>query len=231
MAYSKVERNLVEVLREGYQIKEVRDEFRKRMDTVAFLRMQNMINKTVPREEFADYYLSGYAQFEFVEMTGLTKQRVAVIIGGQYKDKYTREEALAIYRENRKKLVDVANWYVGVYKVDMEGDLELVLDCVSAPSNLNTLSILYDMYKELGGTKLELKYDEVDLRYWTPEREENEKEREAVQMYLAGEKGRKIREKLNLDAETLFRCYKRASRKKEYDKKYGQGTRKEYEKK
>ncbi|PGT89996.1 hypothetical protein [Bacillus thuringiensis] len=216
---SKVERNLVAFLKEGYAIKEVREEFKKRMSLEDFMRMQHMINKTVEREDFADYYLNGYGQFELVEMAGITKQRVAVIVGGQYKTQYTREEALTKYRENREKLVEVASWYAGVYRADQQGDLEPVIDCVPVPSQMNTLPILYETYKSLGGTKLEFTYDELDERYWSPTREENDIERQAVEMYLDGKDGHDIREKLGLDSDALFRCYKRAYRKKQYDEK------------
>ncbi|MBX9158344.1 hypothetical protein ACTFR8_22355 [Bacillus cereus group sp. MYBK15-3] len=219
---STVTKNLVKFLKEGYNIPEVNKEFKKRLSLEDYHMLEKVIDGDVLRDEYLRYYLNGYGQFELAEVAGLSKQRIAVILGGEYaKNGLTREEALAQHKESRERLAAVAHWYAGVYRSDKLGDLSPALDCTHTPARMNTLPVLYETYRSLGGTKFEYAFDEVDTRYWNPDREENEKEVKAVEMYMEGIEGHVIREELGLTAEELFRCYKRANRRKTYKKKKG----------
>ncbi|MFV1457555.1 hypothetical protein, partial [Bacillus mycoides] len=101
---SIVSKNLYKYLSEGYHIPEVKKEFKKRLAMADFLNLERMVEKDVLRDEYLRYYLSGYGQFELAEVAGLSKQRIAIILGNMYRqNQLTREEALATHKESRKR--------------------------------------------------------------------------------------------------------------------------------
>ncbi|MEH6941860.1 hypothetical protein [Bacillus sp. JJ722] len=157
-------------------------------------------------------YLKGYVITEICEVKDITKQRVSIIIGKERERLgISPEDAKQQNREARKKLQKLSAWYAGVYRADEEGDLEPVLDTIDKPK-MATLSVMYQTYQKLGGTKIKMSDADVDRCRWNPE--EDKTGAVAVRMYMEGHGGRAIRAKLAISREELFMHYRRYLRLK-----------------